>query len=150
MQTDKAMTWQDEAREAVRKEWWTWVSGMLPVHPDKYGFFPDGGSKHRSNRWELGDGALSTYWWFPDLEDAATVGCLRAEVERLCVERCLVVSFYRQGEWSHCWVRADVDAEEPRDDWPEEDECVHDSRDPASGAGLVALRALTWLHEAKQ
>jgi len=142
------MTWQDEARLAAGKDWWTWIDGMLPRHVDGYGYMPDGGAQQRDNRWQLGDGRLAVPWWYADVPDAATVGCLRGEVERIANERGGWVTWFACGEdrayggavemGLHC------DSPDARTKKIEVDETECGQ---AALQGLVALRALTWLHE---
>jgi len=136
------MTWQDEARLAAGKDWWAWIDGMLASRHAP-GFADDG----------VGHRVLFTsrdHWagCRPDLTDAATVGCLRAELERLCAERGGWVTWFACGEdrayggavemGLHC------DSPDARTKKIEVDETECGQ---AALQGLVALRALTWLHE---
>ena len=111
------MSWQDEAREAVSKPWWRWSTSMLLVRP-----------KDLDDRREC-----------PDLTDPATVGCIRAEVERLCGEQdeLTVVEWHSDGTTAavRLWTRGGyVGLDDQINGKP-------------YGGGLLALRALTWLHE---
>lgn len=158
--------WKDEAREAVQKDWWRWLPGMRVVcaiadEDDQIPGRVHGGSVV----YTAADGCLMECAVqpsdVPDLTDPATVGCLRAEVERLCAERDWRVQWDMRmpsepvGDWSGLedaativgalmWVWRI---------WPEPYENANHSMgglkgmDPAAASGQSALRALTWLHE---
>lgn len=147
------MTWQDEARAAVAKDWWRWLPGMVGEwerrqHGRLIGLVHVAVAHH---------GGFTGPWTDPKnnprplLTHPATVGCLGAEVERLCAYRGIWVDVrvFPDGsvELTLTWRLADGES------FTEESAefCVHaETTDPQhmpAASGLANLRALTWLHE---
>ena len=149
------MGWQDEARKAVGESWWQWFDGMCvwnafandepeTCHPFEVARYFDGewvtyesdvfpADHEDTPAWILA-------WGCPDLQDAATVGCIRAEVERLCAER----------GYSTRWETSEAGMHRLRIYGHAHNMIWADSAYSSATtdlAGLCALRALRWLHE---
>lgn len=82
--------WQDVARRLVADERWRWRGGMVS-EGWRILFGRDDGVC-------VAQSSLATRDWhipsIPDLRDPATVGVIRAEVERICGDRGLAVTWY--------------------------------------------------------
>ena len=147
------MKWQDEARVAVLEPWWRWRDGMLAWNSMAVGGHDnlhacDASRQYDGGCWVTWEGDVHTdpeqypawilAWAAPDLTDAATVGCLRAEVERLCAER----------SWGWSWILSSGgETFEVFDGscWRHLGDVPLDA--PSGLVALRALRALRWPHE---